>query len=162
MMKRVTSAVGLGLTGSLVFLAVAGTARAGQTESKAPPGIVIRDVWVRESTATRTVSSGYLTIENRTERAVSLIGVVIEGVRRAEFHDTAGDPLKATMRAVTAVRIPAHRSVQLEPGGMHLMLFGVSPPLVRDTTVTMTLTFDDKQTQTARAVVRPLGAMSIR
>jgi copper(I)-binding protein len=68
----------------------------------------------------------------------------------------------AVMHGVESVRIPARSSVDLAPGGTHLMLFDVDPPLVAGESANMTLTFDDQRQETVRAVVRPLAAMSAR
>ena len=123
--------------------------------------IAVRDAWVRETTATRTTSSGYVTIENRAVRDLTLLGVAVEGAGRAELHTMVqnGD---AAMRGVESLRIPAGSSVELAPGGTHVMLFDVNPQLVAGNTAMMTLTFDQNQQQTVQAVVRPLAAMSAR
>lgn len=138
-----------------------------QRPAGAPPAaaaaseIVVRDAWVRESTAARTVSSGYVTIENRAARELTLMGVAVEGAGRAELHTMVqnGD---AAMRGIESVRIPARSSVDLAPGGTHVMLFDVTPPLVAGDAVMMTLTFDNHEQRTVQAAVRPLAAMSAR
>jgi periplasmic copper chaperone A len=127
----------------------------------AASGIAVRDAWVRESSATRTVSSGYLTIDNRAAHDLALIGVAVEGAGRAELHTVVQDG-DAVMRPVDSLTIPARSSVELAPGGTHVMLFDVNPPLVAGNAATMTLTFGHNQQETVRAVVRPLAAMSVR
>lgn len=134
---------------------------AGESGNPPPARIHVRDGWVRESTAARTITSGYVTIENRAPRDVALVGVAVEGAGRAELHAVVvnGD---AVMRRVESVMIPARSSVQLEPGGTHIMLFDVNPPLAAGESATMTLTFDTKEQATVDAAVRPLAAMSAR
>lgn len=127
----------------------------------APSNIAVRDAWVRESSAIRTVSSGYLTIDNRAAHDLALIGVAVQGAGRAELHTVVQDG-DAVMRPVDSLTIPARSSVELAPGGTHVMLFDVNPPLVAGNAATMTLTFGDNQQETVRAVVRPLAAMSVR
>jgi copper(I)-binding protein len=123
--------------------------------------ITVRDAWVRESSAIRTVSAGYLTIDNRAANDRALVGVAVEGARRAELHTVLQDG-DAVMRRVESLTIPAQSAVELAPGGTHVMLFDVNPPLVAGEAATMTLTFDNKQQEIVRAVVRPLAAMSVR
>lgn len=123
--------------------------------------IVVRDAWVRESSAIRTLSSGYVTIENRAARDLTLVGVAVEGAGRAELH-TMRQEGDAVMRKVESLRIPARSSVELAPGGTHVMLFDVNPPFVAGAAAMMTLAFDNQQQETVRAVVRPLAAMSAR
>jgi copper(I)-binding protein len=131
--------------------------RAGQGSS-----VVVRDAWVRESTASRTVSAAYLQIDNRTSFPVKLVGVRVDGAGVTALHTVTRDPGQVAMRAITEILIPARSTVALAPGGTHVMLLDVKPPLVRGTTVKMTLTFDTGQTATVAAVVRPLSATSAR
>ena len=123
--------------------------------------IAVRDAWVRESTAMRTVSAGYLSIDNRAANDRALVRVAVEGAGRAELHTVRQDG-DAVMRRVESLTIPARSAVELAPGGTHVMLFDVNPPLVAGEAATMTLTFDNNQQETVRAVVRPLAAMSVR
>lgn len=144
---------------ALVALAAA---VAAQPSASGPADIVVRDAWVRESTANRTTSAGYLTIENRSARDVTLTGIAIDGARRVELHAMRHDSGQATMTTVSEVRIPAHGSVELAPGGLHAMVFDISAPFERGRTITMALRFDENQIKKVEAIVRPLSAVSVR
>lgn len=146
---------------ALIAVAVA-VLTPGSGEAAQPSDIVVRDAWVRESTANRTTSAGYLTIENRGTRDVTLTGMAVDGAQRVELHAMTNNQGQATMKSVTQVRIPAHGSVELAPGGLHAMIFDVGRPFERGKSVIMTLSFDGKQTKTVQAVVRPLSAVSVR
>jgi periplasmic copper chaperone A len=67
-----------------------------------------------------------------------------------------------TMHPVARLTIPPHGAIDLAPGGRHIMLEDISRPLTIGETLEMQFTFEDGRTRTARAVVRPLDAMSIR
>ena len=146
---------------ALIAVAVA-VLTPGSGEAAQPSDIVVRDAWVRESTANRTTSAGYLTIENRGTRDVTLTGMAVDGAQRVELHAMTNNQGQATMKSVTQVRIPAHGSVELAPGGLHAMIFDVGRPFERGKSVIMTLSFDGKQTKSVEAVVRPLSAVSVR
>ena len=124
--------------------------------------LAVLDAWVRESTDTRPFSTGYLTIDNRGTNDLTLVGVAVEGAGRAELHTVVQDGGNAVMRRVESLKIPAGSSVALEPGGTHVMLFDVNPPLVTGNPMMVTLTFDNDRQEKVRAVVRPLAAMSVR
>jgi len=124
--------------------------------------IVARDAWVRESTATRTTSAGYVTIENHGTRDVTLTGVAVDGAPRVELHAMTHDQGQSTMKSVSQVREPAGGSVELAPGGLHAMIFDVTRPYERGKSVRMTLKFEGNQTKSVEAVVRPLSAVSVR
>jgi copper(I)-binding protein len=126
------------------------------------PAIIVRDAWVRESTANRTVSAGYLTIENRSAREATLIGVTAAAATQAEIHTVVQKGGESRMQPAAAIVIPAHGSVTLEPGGAHIMISDITIPFVQGRTVLLTLKFADRHTQTIHAVVRPLSAVSAR
>jgi periplasmic copper chaperone A len=162
MMTRASRTLAIGLsTAALGWVSLNGRA-AAQTSAASSTDIVVRDAWVRESTGNRTSSAGYVTIENRGARDVTLTGVAVDGAQRIELHTVMHGNGQGTMKSVGQVRIPAHGSVELAPGGLHAMIFEIAAPFERGKSVTMTLRFDDKQTRTVQAVVRPLSAMSAR
>ena len=61
----------------------------------------------------------------------------------AEVHEMKmeGDVMK--MRAVPALELPAGKTVALKPGGYHIMLLDLKAPLQKDSTVPLTLVFQD-------------------
>ena len=136
----------------------------GVAAHQPPPqdSIVVRDAWVRQTSVTRTVSSGYLQIDNRTSAPIALVKVVVDGVRNTQVHRVAEENGRTAMTPVARLVIPQHSSVTLEPGGTHLMLTDVVRPLRAESTIRMILTFDNRQTRAVRAVVRPLDATSAR
>ena len=138
---------------------VVGASTAVETSRSGP---VVRDAWVRESTRSRTTTSAYVTLDNRTAVETRLVGVTVVGARRAEIHTVAEEQGRTIMQKVNSIRLPARSSVELAPGGTHIMLFDVEPPFVRGGTVTMTFAFNDAQKATVQAIVRPLDAASVR
>ena len=148
----------LGALLPLVALLVPGLAqpRAGKDQ------IAVRDAWVRVSSAARTVSSGYLVVENRASTPLALVRVEVEGVGNAELHAVVEENGRTTMKAIARLPVPPRGSAALAPGGTHLMLTEITRPLRLGTTLRMTLTFDNRQTRTVRAIVRPLDAMSAK
>jgi copper(I)-binding protein len=124
--------------------------------------VVIHDAWVRESTATRTSSAAYMRIDNRSGRAVALVQVTVPGVETAQVHASVDRQGRTAMEPIARLTIPAGASVDLAPGGTHVMLTGIARPLVTGASIGMRLTFDDGHTRTVRAIVRPLSAMGPR
>ena len=61
----------------------------------------------------------------------------------AEVHEMKmeGDVMK--MRAMPFLDLPAGKTVELKPGGYHIMLLDLKAPLAKDTTVPVKLTFKD-------------------
>jgi copper(I)-binding protein len=140
---------------------------AGGALSAQPPGqnsqaIVVRDAWVRVSTARRTSSSGYCRMENPGGKPVTLVRITAAGVGTAQVHTMTDHDGQMSMSPVTKLTIPPHGTIDLAPGGTHIMLTDIARPLAIGATLDMRFTFDDGRTETVRATVRPLDAMSIR
>lgn len=64
----------------------------------------------------------YFTVTNRGPDDDALVGVVVEGVDRADIHRTVERGGIAWMEPASEVMIPAGRSVRFAPGGHHVML----------------------------------------
>ena len=67
------------------------------------------------------------------------------------------------MRAIDSLALPAGKTVELKPGGYHLMLLDLAQPLKEGDSVPVVLTFADaagrKTSQEVKATVRALTAM---
>jgi copper(I)-binding protein len=63
------------------------------------------------------------------------------------------------MRAVPAgLELPAGKTVELKPGGYHLMLLDLKQPLPKESTIPLTLVFQDaKGVQTRTELKVPVG-----
>jgi copper(I)-binding protein len=59
-----------------------------------------------------------------------------------------------TMRPVAGIDVPAKGTVQLEPGGYHIMLIDLVAPLTKGQTFELTLTFQHAGAKTVTATVR--------
>jgi periplasmic copper chaperone A len=59
-----------------------------------------------------------------------------------------------TMREVEAIELPGGQTVVLEPGGLHVMLLGLTAPLEVGTTFDLTLTFESAGERTVAVEVR--------
>ena len=62
------------------------------------------------------------------------------------------------VRAVPALDLPAGKTVELKPGGYHVMLMDLKTPLLKDTTVPLTLVFKDaKGAQIKQEIALPIA-----
>ena len=88
-------------------------------------------------------AAGYLAIANEGTTADRLIGIEVPSVHHAELHMTehSADGV-ARMKHVDTIDIPPGETVLLERGGMHIMLMGLTAPLVEGQMVPATLIFE--------------------
>jgi copper(I)-binding protein len=117
-------------------------------------GIVITDAWVRQPNPAMKMGSAFLTIENRTPAPVSLVSVTSPAAKTVEMHESLVQNGVMSMRRVHGIPIPPRRAAKLEPGGLHLMLIGLSQPLRPGDRVDLVLQFDHGESHLVHAVVR--------
>lgn len=141
------------------FLAIFGLVLAAAAPSvfahHAGGGITLADAWLRETLPGKNISAGFLTLANDGEQD-ALIGVACDAASTVELHRMVHDNGQMKMEQVKEIVLPSHGEVKLEPGGLHLMLFGVREPLVAGKTVKLTLTFRHAQPQTIEVPIRAL------
>jgi copper(I)-binding protein len=118
-----------------------------------------RDAWVREAPAGRKVTGVFVVIENPGAVARSIVSGSTNVADTLELHEMKREGDMMQMSPVKSILIPARGQVELKPGGLHLMLFGLRKPLVVGDTVKLTLTLDDGSHVALSAPVRKPGGM---
>lgn len=100
------------------------------------------------------VAAVRMVVHNGRGQADALVGVSSPVARDAMVHrsitDSAG---RASMVMVAQLPIAARSDVTFEPGGLHVMLTGITRPLEVGDQVSLTLEFRDAGTIRTRAVV---------
>lgn len=89
------------------------------------------------------VGGGFVTITNKGGEDDRLLSATSAVAGEVQLHEMAmeGDVMK--MRQLNdGIAIPAGETVELKPGGLHLMFFKVSEPFKEGATVNVTLTFE--------------------
>jgi copper(I)-binding protein len=115
-----------------LLLAIAGSVLAA-------PTMDVTDAWVREAPPASRVLAAYMHITNLTETDLTITGITSPDFDSAELHRTLVEDGMARMLPVPRLTIPASDSIQLEPGGLHLMLSEPLRPLVEGDSVTLIL-----------------------
>ena len=120
---------------SLLF--AASTAHA---QKKGPDSPAITDAWVKASVPGATVSAAYMRIKSATPLKLVRAETPVAGL--VELHNMTMKGGVMEMKAMDAVDIPANQTVELKPGGMHVMLMMVKQPIKSGDKVPLTLTFE--------------------
>lgn len=95
-----------------------------------------------ETAATAKAGGGYMTITNTSEAGDALVGVKAD-FPRVMIHQTVEEDGIARMNHVDRIEIPAGETVELTPGGFHVMFMGLEAPLVDGETFPATLIFEN-------------------
>jgi copper(I)-binding protein len=87
--------------------------------------LVVDEGYVRKPIPGRSMSAAFMTINNTGAADVVLKTAAIEGARSVEMHTHTHKDGVMRMRQLHELTIKAGGSVVLEPGGLHLMIFGI-------------------------------------
>lgn len=102
--------------------------------------VVVSDAWVRPSAA--KTGAAYLTLTNKGAQADALTSVASAAAEKVQIHSMEMDGTIMRMRRLDALPLPAGEAVQLAPGGLHIMLIGLTAPLKVGDTVELKLSFE--------------------
>ncbi len=118
--------------------------------------IDIKDAWVRTTVQGQKGTGGFMKITSRDGAKLVGVSTPIAGVAEVHEMKMEGDIMR--MRAVGGLDLPAGKTVELKPGGYHVMLMDLKAALPKDTTVPMTLVFQDaKGVQSKVELKVPVG-----
>lgn len=114
----------------------------------------IENAWIRLPAAPGRPGAGYFDIEAASG------GVTLASVsgpfERAEFHETRSRDGMSSMAPIAAIRLGSGEDMEFEPGGRHLMLFGLDPGLRPGDRVSLHFFQDTQQKNPAAAPVEAL------
>jgi copper(I)-binding protein len=121
--------------------------------------VAIEEPWSRATPGGAKVGAGYMRIVNRGAEPDRLTGGTTEAAGGFEVHETSTVDGVARMRPVAGgLVIKPGETVELKPGGLHVMLTGLKRPLKEGDTVSGTLVFEKAGTVTIEYKVGAVGA----
>jgi copper(I)-binding protein len=121
----------------------------GQLEIKAP--------WARATPGRAENGAAYLTIVSPTTDRLTAASSPV--AKKVELHTMSMEGGVMRMRPLAAIDIPAGQTVTLSPGGMHIMLLGLTQPLRQGQSFPLTLSFDHAGSRQVTVAVKKAGAM---
>jgi copper(I)-binding protein len=121
--------------------------------------MVVTQAWSRATPGGSRVAGGYLMIENRGETPDRLLSGSTEAAKKLEIHEMEVNDGVMTMRPVEGgLTIEPGRIIKFAPGGLHLMLVGLSTPLKQGDQVPVSLKFEKAGEITVSFDVQAMGA----
>ncbi len=113
-----------------------------------------RDPWIKNLPASVPVRAGYMTIHNPQSEAVSIVSLRSNAFAMIEIHQTIEQDGMMRMEQVTGLKIEPNSSVQLEPGGLHLMMMNPSEPTQAGDLLEIVVVLDDGSEQRVEMQVK--------
>lgn len=87
------------------------------------PAIELSEAWIRALPPSQPVTAAYLSVTNKGEEVVDVTGAKIELAGRVEIHHTREVDGYMRMEKLSQLEVAPGSSLQMMPGGVHLMLF---------------------------------------
>ncbi len=122
-------------------LAAVITLSATMIASAAASELSVRNAWARATAPGQAVAGVFMDLG--AERPLSVVGGTSPASERVELHTMAMQEGVMVMRRVPEIAVPAGKTVQLKPGGLHVMLIGLKAQLQEGQTVPLTLQVRD-------------------
>jgi periplasmic copper chaperone A len=145
-------------TTMLLALALASLATAACADDYKLGALEIEQPWARATPKGAKTAAGYLTIKNAGTTADRLTGGSLTDAGRVQVHEMIKEGDVMRMRPLPGgVEIKPGETVELKPGGLHLMFLDLKAPLVKGKTVKGTLTFANSGTVDVTFDVKSMG-----
>ena len=104
--------------------------------------VEVKDAWVRTAVQGQKATGAFMKITAKD--GSKLVSVASPAAGVAEVHEMKMDGDVMRMRAVQGgLDLPAGKTVELKPGGYHVMLMDLKAALPKDSNVPLTLVFKD-------------------
>ena len=129
------------LAAALGVLGILGTAVPAQAHEEKTGDITIVHPWSRPAAQGQN-GVIYLEIRNRGEADDRLVAVSTPLAKKVELHQSTMEEGIHRMEKVESITVPAGGTVELAPGGFHVMLVDLKFMLMEEETIPVTFTFE--------------------
>jgi len=118
----------------------------------------IRQPFARATPAGAKSGAVFMTIENKGREADRLLSASSPAAGIVEIHEMKMANGMMQMREVTGLEIKPGATVELKPGGYHVMLMDLKAPLKQGESVPVTLKFEKAGAVEVKASIEAMGA----
>jgi len=109
--------------------------------------VEVLDPYVRAMPSSAVNSGAFMLLKNDSDTSVKLLSAHSDAAKVVELHTHIKEDGMMKMRQVHAIEIKANGQTELKPGGLHIMLMGLTKPLVVGESVKLVLKFNNGSVQ---------------
>jgi len=121
--------------------------------------LTVFDAWIRAAPPDSRMMAGYATLKNTGDTPIKLLTVQSDAFRQSSIHETVVQHDVTKMRELPRLDIGAGATIEMKPGGRHLMLLDPRHPIVVGEKVHMVFLLDDgTRIETYFDVIAPQAA----
>jgi len=139
--------------GMTVFFGAQVLAQTTKVES-----VAITGAYTRATAPGQQVAGGFMKIDNKGNVADQLVSASSPAAGEVQLHEMAMDGNVMKMRQVKDIAVPAGGSVELKPGGYHLMFMNLNGPFAAGQTVPVKLKFAKAGEIEVKIPINEMGA----
>ncbi len=136
---------------TLAFLLLVATSAMAQ--------VAVKDPWVRATVVAQKSTGAFMQLSSPA--GTRLVEARSPAAGAVEIHEMSMTDNVMKMRAVSGIDVPAGKTVELKPGGFHVMLVDLKSQIKDGDSVPITLVFEGKdkkrETVEVNAPARPLN-----
>lgn len=114
--------------------------------------VTVTDTWARATVQGQRATGAFMKITAKD--GARLVGVQSPVAALTEIHEMKMERDVMKMAAIASLDLPAGKTVELKPGGYHVMLMDLKQALPKDSTVPLTLQFVDAKGQPSQMVIQ--------
>ena len=111
------------------------------TQTVTTNAIKVENAYTRATVPGQQVAGGFMKIENKGASVDQLISASSPAAGEVQLHEMAMEGNVMKMRQVKDIAVPAGGTVELKPGGYHLMFMNIKSPLTAGETIPVKLKF---------------------
>lgn len=104
--------------------------------------VEVKSAWVRATVGGQKTTGAYMVLKSGA--GATLVAVESPAAAIVEVHEMRMDGNVMRMRAIPRLELPAGRTVELKPGGYHVMLVDLKQPLKNGDSVPLRLKIEGK------------------
>lgn len=113
-----------------VLLGMAAICLASSAWAQQPPTMQIDQAWARFTVPGMNMGGVFMDIHNHSGRDDELLAAESAAAQSVELHTHVREQGMVRMRPLPGgIRLPQGEGIRLQPGGLHIMLIGLSQPL---------------------------------
>ncbi|MDX5593120.1 copper chaperone PCu(A)C [Pseudovibrio sp. SPO723] len=123
--------------------------------------VSISNAWTRATPPKAKAGGGFLTIANDGSQAVVLKSAASDVAKRTEIHEMAvTDGIMKMREMKDGLSIAPGETLELKPGGYHVMFMGIHEAFTEGETVSVTLMFEPGGPVDVQMPVHKMGSKS--
>ena len=123
--------------------------------------LVTSDAWARATPPGAPMGAVYLRIANPTKRPIQVTEITTAVAKISEIHESVERDGMSRMREVDPFIVEPGATVNLAPGGKHIMLMRLHEPLIQGGKFSLTFSGGDGYRSEVEVIVGSFGQMEM-